>query len=58
MDQDERVIAQALVAIRRAAACESLPDHSRSALSATARMLERYASRRGTLRGYPQEGGE
>lgn len=53
MTHDEaQVIAEALVALRRAAGCQSLPRHSRRALEAGAELLELHAPRR-VLRAVP-----
>lgn len=42
---DDEALAEALVALRRAAACASLPSHAQRALAATVDLLERYVSK-------------
>lgn len=52
--EDEAVVlAEALVALRRAVACQSLSRYARAALDCGVDVLERYAPAKAPLRGVP-----
>lgn len=57
IQDEDQVLAEALVAVRRAAACQSLPKYAADALSSAADLLDLFAPAR-ALRAVPTDGGE